>query len=505
MGEGAPVFEGSLGLEGAPGGLARSSQGGAGRPRPSPAAPLFAEGGARQSLQEVARSVRSGARSARDVVEAAIAAREANDLKAWICFDAEGARAQADRIDRIRAGGADPGPLAGVPASIKDLFGVQGMPIRAGAARELPERFRREGFLVGALRSLGAVILGKTHTVEFAFGGVGLNPHYDTPRNPWDSVHSRVPGGSSSGAGASLLEGSALLAVGSDTGGSIRIPASATGCVGMRTSPGLWPADGVVPLSPGLDVVGFLTRTVEDQRYAFREVERYRLRATAAGPERIPEEGGRSGGEPHVTIGLPSSPMWEEAQPDIVRQAMAALRRLERAGARLAEMDFPELALASANYLSDGVVAAQASEFLSRELPEYRGLLDPIVSGRIAPGEEMRATSYIRALEERRRLARAARARLAESPVDFIAYPTLPLTPPKAADLAGAERYSKANALMLSSTCAASYLGLCAISLPAGRDDAGMPAGLQLAALSGFDHRLLDCCASLERSLRGLP
>ncbi|NIR35760.1 MAG: amidase, partial [Actinobacteria bacterium] len=168
------------------------------------------------------------------------------------------------RPTRGLAADDDPPPLTGIPISVKDLYGVDGLPTFAGTTRALPERWSRDAWLVRRLRDAGAIIVGKTHMVEMAFGGVGLNPSWETPRNPWDAGTHRIPGGSSSGAGVSLWEGSALIALGSDTGGSIRIPAALTGTVGQRTTKGRWPTTGVVPLSPTFDTVGALTRTVED-------------------------------------------------------------------------------------------------------------------------------------------------------------------------------------------------------------------------------------------------
>ena len=221
------------------------------------------------SLRQTAARVRRGDITAGSVVEEAIRRHEESDLGAYIVFDPEGARTRARAIDGAVARGEDPGPLAGVTVSVKDLYGVEGLPIRAGTRRELPAHWRREGFLVRTVRELGAVIVGKTHTVELAFGGVGLNPNTGTPVNPWDADEHRAPGGSSAGAGVSLWEGSALIALGSDTGGSVRIPASATGVVGHRHTTGRWPTSGVVPLSTTLDTVGLLTRTAADSRYAF--------------------------------------------------------------------------------------------------------------------------------------------------------------------------------------------------------------------------------------------
>ena len=162
------------------------------------------------------------------------------------------------------------------------------MEIYAGSSRLMPDALQREGPLVENLRQQRAVFTGKTHTVEFAFSGLGLNSHWGTPRNPWDTAVHRVPGGSSSGAGVSLIEGSAILAFGSDTAGSVRIPASLTGTVGLKTTHGRWPLAGIVPLSPTLDTAGLLARTADDMLFAFAAIDpksstaivRYSIRQT---------------------------------------------------------------------------------------------------------------------------------------------------------------------------------------------------------------------------------
>ena len=161
-------------------------------------------------------------------------------------------------------------PLCGIPVSVKDLYAVDGMPTYAGSARTLPgDPWSRDGELIARLRRAGAVFVGKTHTVEFAYGGVGINPHWGTPRNPWDADTARIPGGSSCGAGVSLWEGSAMLALGSDTGGSIRIPSAFTGVVGHKPTKGRLPTTGVTQLSSTFDTTGTLARTVTDSAWFF--------------------------------------------------------------------------------------------------------------------------------------------------------------------------------------------------------------------------------------------
>ena len=411
-------------------------------------------------------------------------------MGAYVCFDAEGALEQADRIDAAVARGEDPGPLAGVTVSVKDLYGVKGLPIRAGTKRELPSKWRREGFLVRSLRSLGAVIVGKTHTVELAFGGVGLNRNTGTPMNPWDAEKHRAPGGSSSGAGVSLWEGSAQIALGSDTGGSVRIPASATGVVGHRQTTGRWPTTGVFPLSSTMDTVGLLTRTVEDSLYAFAAIDRL---APSASP-------------PTDTTGLrigvlDGSYTWDDAQPDVAGVVREALVELEAAGAVLQDVAMPEWDKAGLAYLSGGLVPPECIEFLERELPEWSDTLDPTVGKRLEAARDTPAVEYVRILRLRHRLSATIHARIDAQSVDVLAMPTVPVTPPVLAELERLERYREVNRRMLSATGPAGMLDMCAVSLPAGLDNSGMPVGLQLVGRSGSDVELLERAVAAERVL----
>lgn len=395
----------------------------------------------RPSIAGIAASVRSGAATARSEVEDAIRCHGASDLAAYIVFDAEGARRQADAVDAAVACGKDPGPLAGITVSVKDLYGVEGLPIRAGTKRELPERWCREGFLVRALRRLGAVIVGKTHTVELAFGGVGLNPNTGTPINPWDPAEHRAPGGSSSGAGVSLWEGSARIALGSDTGGSVRIPASATGTVGHRHTTGRWPTDGVVPLSTTLDTVGFLTHTVEDSRYAFGVID-----ALAHIGRAFDRPVGDGGGLAGLRIGIPRNGLWQETQLDIAAALRRALSELEEAGARVVAVDVPELHEAGERYLAGGlVIPPERSESLERHLPGWTAILDPTVGKRLESAHRVSAVEYIAFLRLRRRLAAHIHARLEAERIDLLATPTLPVTPPTLSSLVELDAYRAVN------------------------------------------------------------
>src|SRR5437763_9209480 len=223
-------------------------------------------------LIEIAQDLRDRRVTARELVEIAIARHErvGERLHAYSYWGPEQARAVALAADAAFVAGVSAGPLQGLPVSIKGLFAAQGYPCFAGSSRRLPaDPWERDGPLVARLRRQLGVIMGKTHMVEFAFGGTGCNSHHGPPYNPWDAAAHRSVGGSSSGAGVSLLEGSAVLAFGSDTAGSVRIPACMTGNAGLKVTIGRWSTDGVVPLSFTFDTPGLLASSVSDLAYGF--------------------------------------------------------------------------------------------------------------------------------------------------------------------------------------------------------------------------------------------
>lgn len=381
---------------------------------------------------------------------------------------------------------------------MKDLYGMDGLPTFAGTPRQLPERWSRDAWLVWRLREQGAVFVGKTHTVEMAFGAVGLNPHRGTPRNPWDADVHRIPGGSSSGAGVSLHEGSALVALGSDTGGSIRIPASITGTVGHKTTKGRWPTEGVVPLSHTLDTVGALTRSVADSVYVFRAVEGAQA-VPAQDRETGPDPASGDPPRPPIRLGLPTATLWERCQDDIAAALRAALDELEGAGWHRVEIDGDLVDTAGRLYRTGGIAGSECRDFLERELPGWMDVLHPVVGSRLATAAPTSAPSYRAALDERARLEAAASTLF--DACDVLALPGALLTPPSVAELDDLDRYVEANATSLAPTCPVNILGLCAVTLPVGLDDTGMPVGLQLVGRRGGDAGLLAAALAAERIL----
>lgn len=448
------------------------------------------------SLVETSRALRRGHLSAIELCEEAIARhRELGDrLHAYQHFDVEGALRAAHEADRALAAGRG-GPLCGIPVSVKDIYGVEGMPTYAGSARRLPqEPWSKDAWLVERVRRAGAVVMGKTHTVEFAYGGVGVNPHWGTPHNPWDAETARIPGGSSCGAGVSLWEGSALLALGSDTGGSIRIPAAFTGVVGHKTTKGRLSTDGATQLSSTFDTVGALARTVEDSIYFFGCVD-----PKWGDPLPLLESLEASSME-GVRIRLPECCLWEDCVTDLREVLAGALEELETAGAELERSVGTMIDDAYDHYMSGGIGKAEIHAWLSAHLPDWLGALHPTVGARIDGPLTLDSEEYRTALAKHRRLAAMADSLFDEA--DVLALPANLISPPPVRELVDdLERYKAVNKATLQPTCPVNMLGLCAVSIPAGLDARGMPVGLQLVARAGDDEALLGVALAAERVL----
>src|ERR1700730_2243146 len=447
-------------------------------------------------LIEIARELRDRRASARELVEAAIARHErfGDRLHAYSFWTPEQARAVADAADAAFAVGVSAGPLQGLPVSIKDLFAAEGYPCFAGSSRRLPaDPWERDGPLVAAPRRQLGVIMGKTHMVEFAFGGTGRNSHHGAPYNPWDAAAHRSVGGSSSGAGVSLLEGSAVLAFGSDTAGSVRIPACMTGNAGLKVTIGRWSTDGVVPLSFTFDTPGLLARSVCDLAYGFAALDP----AAIDPPALIAQAGTRDLAGIRIGVGDPF--LWHDCDPGIAETVQDALDTLVRAGAIARDFNLPEAEASYDVFLAGGLSAIELRSFLDRELPEWLDQLDPVIAPAVRNAESLSAREYLARAARLDDLARAAAARL--DTVDVIASPTLCLTPPLMSEVADADSHLRGNRRIVRNTVAVNYLGLCAITMPVGLDRAGMPVGLQLTAPARAEERLLGLALARERVL----
>jgi len=442
------------------------------------------------SVVSTAVSLRRGDFSCRELITDALARRQ-NDFGAYRSVDDDAVLAQADVVDRALAAGFDLGPWMGMPVSIKDLYGVPGFPVFAGSPTQLPAEWEHAGPLVQALKRQLAIVVGKTHTSEFAFGGLGTNAHTPTPRNPFDVERHRVPGGSSSGAGVSLTEGSAVLALGTDTAGSVRVPASYTGNIGLKTTHGRWSVEGIVPLSPTLDSAGILTRSVEDLRLAFATFDPAWESAShfvAQGPRIIVSD---------LRIARCDDFFWDDCSPGVAEAVDEAIARLAHAGARIHPAEFTEFHPAYALFQQGGPVPPELYRFLHSRLPDWLDTLDPNVAARMSEGATMPAYEYLGRLHSMRSWARAVEAKLRH--FDMIIAPTVPLTPPVLTDLQAPDAYRRHNMLALRNTSVVSYLKLCALTVPVGLDREGMPVGMMLVARPGHDDRLVAFAMAIER------
>jgi aspartyl-tRNA(Asn)/glutamyl-tRNA(Gln) amidotransferase subunit A len=448
-------------------------------------------------LEDIARALRERRVSAADLAEEAIARHERDGaaLNAYKTWQPEIVRAAARAADAMLESGQDGGLLYGLPVSVKDLYGVPDWPTFAGAARRLPERWERAGPLIGALRSQRAVIAGKTHTVEFAIGSLGTNPHWGTPRNPWDRTAHRVPGGSSSGAGVSLQEGSALLALGSDTAGSVRTPAAMTGCVGLKPTAGRWPSSGLVPLCPRLDSPGPLARSVHDCAYAFAALDPAASQAPFGFLARV-----RGHALSAFEFGVADGFFWAECSPGVAEAIQRALQELASAGAKIRDVTVRGAREAFGLAQAGGLASADFARFIAAELPQLAPHLSAPVAARRQAGAEMPEAEY------RARSALLDSLARDEGPanftaVDVILAPTCPHSPPRLQDVEAAADYRRETMLALRNTCVANQLGYCALTMPAGSDALGLPVGLQLFAPGLAEERLLAAALAIERAL----
>ncbi len=447
------------------------------------------------SIEAIAASLRDGSTTSLALATEANAnhARLGKVLGAYKARDPERFQAEARAADAAFAAGLDFGPLQGIPVSVKDLYGVSGYPTCAGTPGPLPDKWTHEGPVVQSLRRSLAPVSGKTHTVEFAFGGIGTNAHWGAPRNPWDASAHRVPGGSSAGAGVSLAEGSALVALGSDTAGSVRVPASFTGAVGLKTSFGRWSVDGVVPLSPSLDTTGILTRSVADAVLAFAAIDPgtdMPAAALLAGLREIELA--------DIRVGI-CAPHFEGCDPGVAEGVQAALDALSKGGAQITAIDLPEVDEAVEIFLRGGLAAPEFAAFINTEMLDCKATLDPNVAARFESMEAVTAIDYLTRRDRLAYLAGSIDERM--SAVNVIVGPTVPITPPTMDAVADIEGYRAHNMPALRNTQTANTLRLCAVTIPVALDAAGMPVGLQIMAPLDDDEYALAVALAFERAL----
>src|SRR6267378_74574 len=397
----------------------------------------------------------------------------------------EDARMAADAYDALRRHGAAPSLFAGIPISVKDLFDVAGDVTTAGsvALRHAPPA-TRDATAITRLRAAGFIPIGRTNMTEFAFSGLGINPHYDTPRNPYDRKTGRIPGGSSSGAAVSVTDGMAMAALGTDTGGSCRIPAALCGIVGFKPTAARVPTAGTMPLSQTLDSIGPLAPTV-----ACCAVLDAVLAGQAPGElEAFPLDG--------LRLAVPQTLVLDGLDRDVSGAFAAALSALSGAGVRIVDIPLRELAELAQVNRKGGFVTAEAYA-VHRPLIQVKGKdYDPFVLARIERGKEQDAADYIELQWVREEMIR--RLNEITAPYDALLMPTVPIIAPTLRDLGVGDAARIANAMLLRNPSLVNFFDRCAISLPCHKaGDA--PVGLSLIGETGADRKLFAIAAAVEK------
>jgi aspartyl-tRNA(Asn)/glutamyl-tRNA(Gln) amidotransferase subunit A len=444
-----------------------------------------------KTVEEIARDLDHGRTTAVALVETALdkikdAAGEGK--RAFIRVDEEGAREAARFMDGLKRRNARPSRFAGIPISVKDLFDIAGEVTTAGSV-VLKEQSPAiaDAPAIARLKAKGFIIIGRSNMTEFAYSGVGINPHYGTPASPYDRKNRRIPGGSSSGAAVSVADGMCALGIGTDTGGSCRIPASFCGVVGYKPSTGRITTQGAYPLSYTLDSIGSMARSV---------------RCAAIADAIMAEDwDGRIAEKPlnKLRLGLPES-FSSGLEPQVARAFETTVSQLGKSGAAIVDIEFPSIEEIAAINTRGGISAVEAYAHHRELITSQGNRYDPRVGRRILNGASIPAHEYVEIL--RKRAALIAKTKSIMSAFDGVILPTTPNIPPPIAALESDEEYLRINFLSLRNTFAGNFLDLCAISLPM-HEPGEAPCGLMIMAPHGQDRELFTAALAIERSVAG--
>lgn len=445
-----------------------------------------------ETALQLAAELQSGRRDAVSLVEASLAAIENHeDSTIFVSVGEARARREAKAAAARLAAGRPASLLDGVPVAWKDLFDLTGEVTAAGSKllRDTPPA-ATDAAVVQRLRDAGMVSLGRVNMTEFAYSGLGLNPHYGTPRNPLAKDVVRIPGGSSSGSGAAVAAGLAPISIGSDTGGSVRIPAAFNGLVGYKSSHGRYPMQGVFPLSTSLDTLGVLCHSVLDAA----------LVDAAICGRLAPAFQRRSAEDLHLIV--PENVVFERAEPDVIAAFEATLARLAEVGVTSERRRVPQIdAFFALNAAHGTLIAAEAYALHAERLagPQVADFDQRIVQ-RLRLGEAMSAADLVHVRDTRARLIAEMAAEL--GPNCMLAYPTVVhVAPPLEPLLADDELYVETNLLTLRNTMIGNFLNFCGVTLPCGRDRNGMPIGFLLSAAHGHDEAVLAAALAVETTV----
>jgi aspartyl-tRNA(Asn)/glutamyl-tRNA(Gln) amidotransferase subunit A len=443
-----------------------------------------------RTIEQHADALARGTTTSRALVEeclARITDPAGEGARAFIKVHADAARAAADAMDTLRRAGRAPSRYAGIPVALKDLFDIAGEPTPAGsrALADAPPA-AADAPVVQRMMAVGFVPVGRTNMTEFAFSGLGINPHYGTPLSPWDRAAARIPGGSSSGTAVAVADGMAAAGLGTDTGGSCRIPAAFCGVVGYKPTARRVPIDGVLPLAPSLDSVGPLAPSVACCTI---------IDAILAGEPPVPPVPAALAG---LRLAIPANFGRDGMDTHVAAAFDRALAALSAAGARITEARFPTFDALPAVNAKGGLATAEAYAWHRALLAEKGAQYDPRVRSRIERGAQQSAADYLDLLAARRRLI--AEFDAATRPFDALLLPTTPIVPPRLAELDDEAEYHRQNLLILRNTAPGNFLDRCAISLPCHRPGEP-PVGLMLMGETMGDERLFSIAAAVEAVL----
>lgn len=459
-------------------------------------APALAQSGpgrelATMTIVELSNLLASRKITSRQLVEQSLAAikdPQGEGARTFLLVHHSEALAAADRVDAERRGGAKLPALAGIPISIKDLFDEAGV-ITLGGSKVLAGTppATRDSTVVERLRNAGAVIVGRTNLTEFAYSGLGINPHYGTPKNVFDRLTGRIPGGSSSGAAISVTDGMVAGAIGTDTGGSVRIPAALNGLVGFKPTARRVPREGVLPLSFTLDSVGPIGKSVADCALLDQVL--------AAGTDGVPAAARLRG----LRFAVPKTVFQDDLSPAVASAFTAALGRLSVAGATIIELPMAEFAQAAIANPRGALTSAEAFSWHRQWMKERADHYDPRVLVRIRPGETISAASYIELIQARERFVRTINN--AASGYDAMLMPTTPDTAPTIAEASkDDESYSRLNSRMLRNPSIVNLFDGCALSVPC-HNPGSAPVGLMIAGTQNTDRKILAIGLAVEEAV----
>ena len=442
-----------------------------------------------KTLQDTRMQLQRGEATSQDLVSEALAALnspEGQGDKTFIRVYEKEAILQAEAIDKVRKSGVELHPLAGIPISIKDLFDVAGEVTLSGSiVRKKSDVARSDAYIVSMLRAAGAIIIGRTNMTEFAFSGLGINPHYGTPLNPWDRKIGRIPGGSSSGAAVSVTDNMAAAAIGTDTGGSVRIPSALCGLTGFKPTAARVPTKGAFPLSTTLDSIGPLANSVACCALLDQTMRGAPVQVLLDKPI----------GD--LTLAIPQTIVLDDMDRSVVVAFENVVKMLSKFGVRIVEHSFSVFSKIPMANSKGGFAAVEAFHTLRHLLETDEPNFDPRVAVRVKRGAEMLGVDYLELLNTTAHIRKEA-DKITRN-YDAVIMPTVPTIAPILDNLETSdELYHETNLLMLRNCSFGNFLNRCAISLPIHK--AGEPpVGLMIMGNTGEDEKLLEIANSIEK------